>query len=362
MERPRGLFAIPSLRCGGAERVFTLLLNGLAAAGLDMHVALCQREGHWLSRLSPEVSVHDLNAPRVRQAAWSLVQLVRRLRPHSVLSTSSHLNSVSGLCRPFFPRETRLFLREVSINHFDPSYLKGLRGSLMRRAYRAADGVIALTDSMRPMIEQNLGVPGDRVVRIFNPVQLTRETLDSGRRPSASDARKILAVGSLTQPKGMDRLIAEFPALLTRFPSSRLTILGEGPERGSLERQIRSLNMGDHIHLAGFCADVRSHLAQADLFVLPSRFEGMPNALLEAISARCPVVVLDHPGGTREVMSLLGEERRITQSLESWKAEWFEPLSDRTLQLARLHFGFDAILKQYAGLLFGKRARARQAA
>jgi glycosyltransferase involved in cell wall biosynthesis len=230
----------------------------------------------------------------------------------------------------------------------------------MRRAYRAADGVIALTDSMRPMIEQNLGVSGARITRIFNPMQFTGET--SERRPLAGNARKILAIGSLTPPKGIDRLIAEFPALLARYPSSHLTVLGEGPERGSLERQIRGLNLGDHVRLAGFCADVRSHLAEADLFVLPSRFEGMPNALLEAISARCPIVVLDHPGGTREVMNLLGEEKRITTSLEHWKDEWFAPLAPRTLQQARLHFGFDSILKQYTALLFGKRARVRQAA
>jgi glycosyltransferase involved in cell wall biosynthesis len=340
--------------------VFTLVLNGLAAAGLDMHVALCQREGHWLGRLSPEVKVHDLRAPRVRQAAWALIQLVRRLRPDSVLSTSPHLNSVTGLCRPFFPRGTRVFLREVSIHHFDPSFLKGIRGSLMRRAYRAADGVIALTDSMRPMIERSLGVPGERISRIFNPMQFIGET--SERRPPAVSARKLVAIGQLTPPKGMDRLIAEFPALLSRDPSSVLTILGEGPERGSLERQIRGLNLTEHVRLAGFCADVRSHLNEADLFVLPSRFEGMPNALLEAIAARCPVVVLDHPGGTREVMTLLGEERRITTSLEHWKDEWFAPLSQRAIQQARLHFGFDSILKQYASLLFGKRASARRAA
>jgi glycosyltransferase involved in cell wall biosynthesis len=213
---------------------------------------------------------------------------------------------------------------------------------------------------MRPMIERSLGVPGERITRIFNPMQFTAES--SERRPPTGNARKLLAIGSLTPPKGMDRLIAEFPGLLSRYPTSSLTILGEGPERASLERQIRSLNLNDHVRLAGFCADVRTHLAEADLFVLPSRFEGMPNSLLEAISVRCPVVVLDHPGGTREVMTLLGEERRITTSLEHWKDEWFAPLAHRTLGQARLHFGFDSILKQYAALLFGKHARARQAA
>jgi len=363
MERLRGLFTIPSLRCGGAERVFTLLLNGLAAAGHDMHVALCQREGHWLERLSPAVTVHDLRAPRVRLAGPSLVQLVRRLRPASVLSTSSHLNTVTGLVRPFFPRSTGVFLREVSVNHFDPAYLRGLRGSLMRRAYRAADGVVALTESMRPLIHERLAVPEDRIVRIFNPLESTPGDLAGPPAERAPDSPvNVLAVGSLTAPKGMDRLIAAFPALLARRPSSRLTILGEGPERAALQRQVDELGLVGRVHLPGFCADVRKELPGADLFVLPSRFEGMPNALLEAVSARRPVVVLDHPGGTREVMRLLGEEGRITESLAEWKQEWFRPLVDRTLELARLHFGFEAILDQYAALLFGERALARRAA
>jgi glycosyltransferase involved in cell wall biosynthesis len=326
-----------------------------------MHVALCQNEGYWLSRLFPSVTVHDLNAPRVRQAGWSLIQLVRRLRPHTVLSTSSHLNTVTGLCRPFFPRSTRVMLREVSINHFDPTALKGLRGSLLRRAYRSADAVVALTDSMRPMIEQRLGVDGGRVVRIFNPVELAESTSPHRGPSPPHSAKRLLAVGSLTPPKGIDRLIAAFPALLARHPGSSLTVLGEGPERAPLELQIAQLGLQKQVRLAGFSADVQAHLANADLFVLPSRFEGMPNALLEAVAADCPVVVLDHPGGTREVMKLLEGEQRVTDSLEHWKAEWFQPVSKRTRELAALHFGFETILKQYEALLFGTQAQARQA-
>jgi len=361
-ERLRGLFVIPSLRCGGAERVFTLLLNGLAAAGMDMHVGLCQCEGYWLSKLSAEVTVHDLRAPRARQAGWSIVQLARKLRPQAILSTSSHLNTVTGLCRPFLPRSTRLFLREVSINHFEPAHLKGFRGPLLKRAYRSADAVVALTDGMRGMIEERLGVPSDRIVRIFNPVEPTQDADAVPAPRKATDPKSLLAVGSLTPPKGFDRLVAAFPALLERFPSATLTILGEGPERPALEQQIRDLGLTTRINLAGFSADVGTHLAQADLFVLSSRFEGMPNALLEAVSARCPSVVLNHPGGTREVMQILGQENRITESLEEWKDEWFQPVAEEVLERARQHFGLESIVKQYQDLLFADRARVRQAA
>ncbi|WP_197453557.1 glycosyltransferase [Caulifigura coniformis] len=353
---------IPSLRCGGAERVFTLLLNGLSAAGMDMHLGLCQCEGYWLERLSPGVTVHDLRAPRARQAGWSLVQLARKLRPRAILSTSSHLNTVAGLCRPFLPRSTRLFLREVSINHFEPAHLRGLRGPLLKRAYRSADAVVALTDGMRGMIEERLGVPSARIVRIFNPVESTVQANSLAGQHTRAEAKRLVAVGSLTPPKGFDRLIAAFPALLERFPGSMLTVLGEGPERGVLEQQIRDLGLASRIDLAGFSADVGTHLAHADLFVLPSRFEGMPNALLEAIGAGRPTVVLDHPGGTREVMQILGQEHRITTSLEEWKDDWFAPVAEQVLERARLHFGLESIVKQYQDLLFADCAGAQQAA
>jgi glycosyltransferase involved in cell wall biosynthesis len=358
MPAPRALFVIPSLRGGGAERVFTLLLNGLSQQGFDMHVALCQCEGYWLERLAPAVTVHDLKSPRVRQAGWPIARLVRSLRPATVLSTSSHLNTVIGLFRPLFPRRTRLLLRDVNAQHLEPSQLKGFRGSLLRRAYRSADSVICLVDSMRPLVADTLGLSSDRIIRIFNPVDRIAEVVQaSPLRNTNPRGKDIISIGSLNHWKGFDRLIDAIPALLKRFPESTLTILGEGDERASLETRINQLQLADRVRMPGFSSNVRSAFDAADLFVLASRFEGMPNVLLEAIDARCPFVTTDHPGGTREVLELLGQQHRITADLSEWRDDWFAPFSTETHQAARTHFSLDEILKQYASALFNPSPR-----
>jgi len=358
----RALLTIPSLRCGGAERVFTVVLNGLAARGFDMHVALCQKEGHWLERLSPQVTVHDLKAPRVRQSVFALARLCSRLLPRSVLSTSFHLNVLVGLLRPLLPSCTQVVLREVSINHFENSALKGLRGVLSHRAYQSADRVICLTDSMRKQVISRLGVKADRAVRIFNPLDDVADAALRTPPATSTEARRIVAIGSLRHYKGFDRIIAAMPRLLQKHPGSTLTIYGEGEHRADLEAQVAASDCAELIRLPGFTSDVRGALQSADLFVLSSRFEGMPNVLLDATLARCPYVVVDHPGGTRDVVELLGQQHRITSLLEDWKPEWFDPLPAGTIEQARRHFGLEAVLDEYASVLFPEVVSARRVA
>ncbi len=364
MNPKRGLLVIPSLRGGGAERVMTLVANGLAARGFDMHLALCQKEGIWLQRLAADVVVHDLAAPRVRQAAWPLARLVRELHPRSVLATSSHLNTLAGLVRPLFPRGTALLLREVNINHFEPEMLAGMRGRLMRRGYQAADRVICLADSMRGLVTRHLGVPDSKIVRIFNPLALSANGMSRPEREGDEQSRgkRLVAIGTLEHRKGFDRIIDAFPRLLDRWPESSLTIFGDGVERAALESQIAGLGLANQVRLAGFQASAAAELRQADLFVLSSRFEGLPNVLLEAIAARSPYVVVDHPGGTRDVLDILGEQQRLTGDLSEWRPEWFEPVSDRVAAVAQEHFGFEAIVQQYADVLFPEADSARRAA
>jgi glycosyltransferase involved in cell wall biosynthesis len=123
-----------------------------------------------------------------------------------------------------------------------------------------------------------------------NPVDEVRQRSGAQHpvRPDG-DSLNVVAAGRLTRQKGFDRLIALMPQL----PAVRLTIFGEGPERTTLEKLIENLNLKDRISLPGFSDNLASAIAGADVLVLPSRWEGLPNVVLEALALGTPVVASD---------------------------------------------------------------------
>ncbi|WP_326524816.1 glycosyltransferase [Sphingomonas sp.] len=130
--------------------------------------------------------------------------------------------------------------------------------------------------------------------------------------PAVSDRRdrdeaagrlvRLVSVGRLSREKGVDLLIDAFADVRLREAEVQLTIVGDGPERGNLEAQAHAMGQGQRVHFAGAVQDVFPALAEADGFVLPSRYEGFPNAMIEAMAVGLPVIVARCPGGTSDVL------------------------------------------------------------
>lgn len=168
------------------------------------------------------------------------------------------------------------------------------------------DCFVALTRKIAGDLE-SAGIPAERIVRISNGVAPSPATgdraeirRDLGLSPTAA---LVTFVGRLAPEKGVDWLLRAWPDVVAAAPSVRLLVVGDGPERSALEIQARRLGVGDSVRFAGNRSDVARLHAASDVFVLPSRREGVSNALLEAQASGLAAVVGDDPfGGNRELV------------------------------------------------------------
>jgi len=299
----RIVFVLPSFAGGGAERVVVTVAGTLAQRGRDIHLIALSGAGPLESLAPAGLPVHVLDRPRVRQALPALVRTIRRLRPTALVSTISQLNLAVAALRPVLPASMAVYLRETNTPSRNLANLPPLANLLMRSGYRMlypkATGVVCNAGIVAQELELDFLVEPARIHRIDNPVDIAglRARAQPARRAPGPGAR-FVAAGRLTRQKGFDRLVESFARL---SPDSHLTILGEGPDESALRRRIDDLGLAKQISLAGFQAEPWRDYAGADAFLLPSRWEGMPNAALEALACGTPVIATSEAGGIAEV-------------------------------------------------------------
>jgi len=285
------LFFAPSMGGGGAERVLSLLVTALSAQDFDIHLALAQKQGSLVNTLPPSVVVHDLKSPRVSRAAVSLVRVVRRVRPTTVMSTITHANLLAALVRPAFPTGCRLVVRET--NCLDWGFSRSMRMRVVRPVYprimRQADAIVCQTETMRRELA-GAKLPEQKLVTIRNPVDfegIERQSQAPCDARLRDDETNVVAISRFDPMKGVDRLLDAAPSLFKSRPNARLWLLGEGPMESELRNKARSLGIDDRVAFVGFQANPWAWMRRASLFVLPSRFDPSSNSLLESIAMNC---------------------------------------------------------------------------
>lgn len=170
---------------------------------------------------------------------------------------------------------------------------------LVRLVLKRADAFIVLNPAGADELTGR-GVPPERCHIIPNGIDVTAFTARTALRPAATP-RRVVCVGRLTPQKGQDVLLAALPRVIATAGPVRLTLVGEGPDRARLRALVQEAGLGEAVEFAGALDDVRPALEEADLFVLPSRFEGHALALLEAMAAGRPIVATAVPGNTEAI-------------------------------------------------------------
>jgi glycosyltransferase involved in cell wall biosynthesis len=317
-ERLRVMLLLSSLHGGGAERVAVHLLNRCDPALFDVRMGLLRQAGPFvaeadLSRVdaSPigqkwlafEGHNSGFYRPEKLLAAATLAPLnvsrmIRAHRPHVVMSFLKGMSLLTwavlggmGADRPvWIAREGNNTDAVIDDELKNPAARAFIR-AITRRAYRRADCFLANSHEMARGLEAQLGLDHRRVRVVHNPIdiaavqRLAREPL-----PNPPTRPYIVAVGRLEHQKGHDVLLRAYAASGAARDLD-LIIVGRGTRETDLRRQAADLGLGEQVRFVGFTDNPWAWVSRARLFVLPSRWEGFPSALVETLACGVPALV-----------------------------------------------------------------------
>lgn len=242
-------------------------------------------------------------AGRLLRGFWRLGRLLRR-EQFDVVETFTHDGNLLGLPLAWLARvPVRIATHRGKIESF-PRWRQMLHNILINRG--VASTLIAVSDQTR-QIAIDEGIKPARITVIPNgvtPLDTSSIKRMEYRKELGLGENDIflLSIGRLTYQKGHEYLVRAMPRVINRFPNAKAGICGEGPLRSQLQSQVMELDLSDHVKLLGSRVDVSPILASADIFVLPSRWEGLSRALMEAMAAGIPVIA-SHVDGTRDLIA-----------------------------------------------------------
>lgn len=302
---------------GGAEAVMADLAVGLREAGADVTVLTAQWERNWPAEVSHRgVRVVRIAQPRLRfWGTWRYLRgLETWLRQHRAEYDLAYVSMLKhdAYAAVSVGRELKfpvvLRVEGAGLTGDVHWQLNANFGRRIRSRCYKADAFVAMSDAIeRELI--SAGYPRQRLCRIPNAVRVGPQCSAKQRdeaRQALGETHPLLAMsqqapvavytGRLQAGKGLETLIEAWSRVAAKRPDARLWIVGDGPERAALWRQIDDAGLDGRVVLAGSFDTVDDFLAAADLFILPSLEEGMSRALLEAMAAGLPVVATDIAG------------------------------------------------------------------
>lgn len=301
----RVMLVIPRMTNGGAERVMATLANELAKRNYKVRIITLTSEESFY-KLSSDVEIIganyefnkksflkrniDLVINGLKSIPYLYIQ-IKKWQPEIMISFLTHTIILSILMKVFFS-EMQLIVSERN----EPRRRSWPTRFITKYVYTLADDIVCQSREVATFFPE---YAQSKIKIIENPIN--EEAL-----PDVFPERRkkvIVGVGRLFEQKNFSLLIDSFSDLTQVFPEYKLEIYGEGPLRETLQQKIDNLGLEDKIMLMGVKKNVMKYVADAELFVMSSNYEGFPNALVEAMASGLPVISTDFSTGVaREII------------------------------------------------------------
>ena len=295
--------------------------------GYSVDLVLVNTNGPWRNAVHRELNIVSLDGKRTATIIPRLRRYLREQKPDIVVAALRHANVSLMLASVFMNAKPKIILSERNdmweelkgdlalTNKQDLSIWQKIGKAVSRRIevllvrslYKRADRIVAVSADAARSAERTLNLPSATVKVLYNPFDVKKKRAQSIEAseelwPNPSKVPTIVSVARLSPEKGHDVLIDAF-AMVRRACSARLLLIGEGPEREAIRRRLVERGIQEHEYLMpGWIYNPIRVVAQCDLFVLSSRFEGLPGVLIEAMIAGVQIISTDCKSGPREIL------------------------------------------------------------
>lgn len=308
---------LPRMVMGGVERITLNLVRQLSAGEVVCALALGRVRGELIDEARSITEVFELAPRGLHQFVPRLARLLGKWKPTHIVVAFGDIALLTIWARRA-ARSSAPIVYGVHNSHGPETMRKGSFGKLryeidqriFRAVYRRVDAAVVTSTYVMQEVRDRFDIESNRLVLIPNPVvgddDLAR--ISSAYRNSNAARIRIVAIGRFVHQKGFDLLISAMEKLDATLVWT-LDIFGDGPARDDLEKLVRESSVSGRITLRGITADPIATLLSADIFVLPSRFEGLPTILIQALACGLQIVAADCPHGPREILAdgALGE-------------------------------------------------------
>jgi len=312
------IFVLPDLSGGGAERVTIDLIKSLDRSKFQVSLFLLRKSGAYLSQIPLETKVYfglETDGSILKNAARIIKKLNATAKENDVIIGSLELiGHLFATIASISSRKPNIAWLHKHLGYYLdalPIHRKLIYKSMARSIYKKVNKIVAVSESSINSVIELFPKYRNKSTYIYNPVDFERiielssmEMPDWFRILQERQVPIVLAVGRLEFQKGFDLLISAFSNVKKRGYSGILVILGEGGERQALTKRIKQLDLQNDIFLPGF-ANPYPIMANCDLFVLSSRYEGLPTVLIEALAFDLQIVSTDCPSGPKEILQNL---------------------------------------------------------
>lgn len=364
-ENPRKLAIFtPDLAGGGAQRANVRLANALSWRGVDVDVVVYDAGGPFRSLVADNVRVVTLGRRRFETKLLSLCRYVVRERPDVVVASMQHAGVIALLARKFVGKHCRFVVQYVSTISAEYSEARPMARFWLRMLgvlLPSADAVVAVSNGVAEDIVDTFPKTSHNVSTIYVPA-FEPDIGELADEPVAHawfddpETPVIVSVGRLAPPKDYETLLDAF-SIVRRSRRARLVIVGEGPDMHKIAARAKELGVLDLVDFPGFRSNPYPFMKNAGVFVMSSRYEGMPLVLVEALACGAPVVCTACCSGCLEVLEdgkwgrlvPVGDRRAMAGAI--LKA-LDQPVDSMALLARAQRFSARAIAQEYLEFLF----------